>query len=501
MTFIVSIEYASIAIGLLIALITVLYFRDFPAEWGSISQALIFHQVRKYLLLLDTRKDHVKFWRPQILLLISNPRSCWPIIDFGNDIKKGGLFVLGNVKQGKLDSFDEDPCQKELPTWVNLVDNLRVKAFIELTLSSSIKEGIQNLIRISGLGGMKPNTVMMGFYDNQPPEDLLKTRHLPKKKRLLNYNSNGNLVNSISMVQFDELRSSNNSSRLDSDSYVDLIRDVLKMRKNLCICRRINTLNKDTLRSISNPIFIDVWPLNFLIPELCAQLDSTSLFMLQLSCILNMVSVWKRGVLRVFLCTDQVDEAENARRKQRLDDLLNQLRISAQTIVVSIESVRNLLNRPIIGEGDLQHYQQLYTVSDVLQASDIYLKAANALIKNYSEEASLCFMYLPPPPALRSTTLSSHNNQNSTSLKANESGLLASSSLLQEHTEYSTTTTNSYGNDGVLTAQTAFISTQQENNSAADDNKRYMRILELLSDSLPPTVFVNGVSCVTSTHL
>ena len=106
------------------------------------------------MLLLDTRKDHVKFWRPQILLLISNPRSCLPLIEFGNDVKKGGLYVLGNVKMGDLNSFEEDPCAKELPIWMNLVESLKVKAFIELSLSSSLKEGIHNLIRLSGLGNL-----------------------------------------------------------------------------------------------------------------------------------------------------------------------------------------------------------------------------------------------------------------------------------------------------------------------------------------------------------
>jgi len=387
MTFITSVEYASIAIGLLIALITVLYFRDFPAEWGSISQALIFHQVRKYLLLLDTRKDHVKFWRPQILLLISNPRSCLPLIEFGNDVKKGGLFVLGNVKVGDLNDFDEDPCARELPAWMNLVDNLKVKAFIELTLSNSLKDGIQNLIRISGLGGMKPNTVMIGFYDSTAPIDLLSTRAFPRKRRQQNYGANGLAGHSINgnlvsgSLQFQSLRSAEEpEGRIDLDDYVDIIRDILKIKKNLVISRNMHLVNKVELKSRVNPIYIDVWPLNFLMPELCAHLDSTSLFMLQLACILNMVSVWKRAQVRVFLCTCVADAAENDRRKSRLDDLLAQLRINALTVVVPMESVRNVINRPLIKEEDLNYYMLPSTNAEVLNVSDIYLKAVNQMV-------------------------------------------------------------------------------------------------------------------------
>lgn len=259
------------------------------------------------------------------------------------------------------------------------------------------------------------------------------------------------------------------------------------MKKNLCICRRFNTLNKESLRQKSDPIYIDVWPLNFLIPESCIQLDSSSLFMLQLACILNMVSVWKKATVRVYLCSDNYDNYENMRRKSKLDDLLNQLRIQAMTTLIPMNSVRDLLNRPIITETDLPHYQLSGTSHEILNVSDIYLKAANLLIKQYSKNASICFLYLPPPPFLKKTP----NPENSKLNSSNLNPFSSNSNLLQEHyiEENKIESTNT----------TAFINTTQDTN--VENNRKYLRILENLSDSLPPCVFVNGVSCVTSTHL
>ena len=66
-----------------------------------------------------------------------------------------------------MDEFLVDPTIAASPHWLSLVDHLKVKAFVELTLATSVREGVQNLYRfVSSLFTPqgRPRSYINGFF-------------------------------------------------------------------------------------------------------------------------------------------------------------------------------------------------------------------------------------------------------------------------------------------------------------------------------------------------
>lgn len=123
--------YAAVSLLVLASIFFYLYVSGSPKAWGDISQALIYHQVRKYLLRLDTRKAHTKYWRPSILLL-TNSIDC-DEAKLCNKLKKGGLYIVGSVITGTFDTQSHQRCTSRYNEWLGHIFETKLKAIPEVS--------------------------------------------------------------------------------------------------------------------------------------------------------------------------------------------------------------------------------------------------------------------------------------------------------------------------------------------------------------------------------
>uniref|UniRef100_W5MR14 Solute carrier family 12 member 9 n=1 Tax=Lepisosteus oculatus TaxID=7918 RepID=W5MR14_LEPOC len=417
MMFLINPIYASASIAFMLLLLLVIHYLSPNSSWGYISQALIFHQVRKYLLMLDVRKDHVKFWRPQILLMVANPRSSTHLISFINDIKKSGLYVLGHVELGDLETLPSDPLQSRYDSWLSLVDRLNIKAFVNLTLADSVRHGVQHLLFISGLvskGGMRPNTLVLGFYDDCPPKDQLLERQTLSGSSL-DILSSGMDPEEVTQFNFPALRGSSEGDGqakvLLAEEYVAVIADAVKMLKNVALARYFCRFDRAEVLGRRGGLFVDVWPLNLMRPDSSSYVDTCSLFLLQLACVLNMVRAWRKAQLRLFLCVESGHSTRGP--EEKLGQLLRKLRIKAAIHTVPWDSVVALHWHKQGGETRETGVQKAGREgleeegdfvnsfpSNATRLSDEYLRAANRLVLEQAfPPPAVRFLYLPRPPA------------------------------------------------------------------------------------------------------
>lgn len=453
MTFVINPLYSSLVIVAWMLLMVGIHLRSPPTRWGDITQALMFHQVRKYLLMLDQRKEHVKFWRPRILLMVDNPRTCLPLVEFVNDLKKSGLFVIGHVEVGSLDAHDSDPVADIYPLWLKWLDQFTLKAFLEITLSPTVRDGMHHIARIAGLGALKLNTVIFGFHDDATPVDFLEDdeRYKTLVTLFTDIDNDGNRDNdNDATLQGRELRTnvSNNTSaatttsttpalcsryaeafrirrgeRPSASEYVSMISDAMfKLQKSVCLARNFHLLDMNSIGDKnSRRVYIDVWPVNFFLPN--ESPDNCANLIMQLACILNMVPKWKSATnIRLMICSSHQDQERCFIKWQRQ---LSELRIDADVNIIVHELISETCMPALLTHDD-RKWKEIDTE---------YILATNRMLVDRSKEAAVSFIYLPQAP--RDQTY----------------------------------------------------------------NESYLRCLDLLTNSMPPTLFVHGNDQVVSTSI
>ncbi|XP_035666236.1 solute carrier family 12 member 1-like isoform X4 [Branchiostoma floridae] len=163
--FVINWYMALITLGVICAIYVYLNYQKPDVNWGSSAQAQMYTDALKATLKLGSVGDHIKTYRPQLLVLTGAPHHRPPLVDLGSHITKDvGLMICGQVIQGELTQANIRKCtsQKE-NKWMQ---KRKVKGFTSVVCSPNLRTGVQSMLQLTGMGKMRPNSILMGYKHN-----------------------------------------------------------------------------------------------------------------------------------------------------------------------------------------------------------------------------------------------------------------------------------------------------------------------------------------------
>ncbi|XP_027716727.1 solute carrier family 12 member 1 isoform X2 [Vombatus ursinus] len=144
-------------------------------NWGSSTQALSYVSALDNALELTTVEDHVKNFRPQCIVLTGGPMTRPALLDITHAFtKNSGLCICCEVYVGPRKECVKEMNSSMVKKQAWLLKN-KIKAFYAAVAADCFRDGVRSLLQASGLGRMKPNTMVIGFKKNwrkAPPAEI-----------------------------------------------------------------------------------------------------------------------------------------------------------------------------------------------------------------------------------------------------------------------------------------------------------------------------------------
>lgn len=174
--FMTSWYFALIAMGLAVLVYKYIEYRGAEKEWGDGIRGIALSAARYSLLRLEEGPPHTKNWRPQILMLAKLNDDFTPkyrkLFSLVSQLKAGkGLVVVVSLMQGDFTKLAGEAAAAK-QSLRKLMDDEKVKGFCDVMVASNVADGLSHVVQTIGLGGMKPNTVILGWpYGWRQSED------------------------------------------------------------------------------------------------------------------------------------------------------------------------------------------------------------------------------------------------------------------------------------------------------------------------------------------
>merc|ERR1712088_2457 len=159
--------FALLAMGIAGVIYKYIEYRGAEKEWGDGLRGLALSAARFSLLRLEEGPPHTKNWRPQIMILAKLDSKLnvkyKRMFSLASQLKAGkGLTIGVTVLEGTFDKMFGESQAARLSLRQGINDE-GVKGFPDVVVSTNVSDGICHLIQTAGLGGMKPNTIVLGW--------------------------------------------------------------------------------------------------------------------------------------------------------------------------------------------------------------------------------------------------------------------------------------------------------------------------------------------------
>ena len=161
--FLINWLWAIVSIVVIAGLHSFIRYREIESRWGNLQSGVNFERARRNLLRLEQEAYHPKNWRPVILALSGTAWNRPHLAVYGHWLTAGhGILTLAHVVSGDIEQHAERRAQFE-QTWRAVIEKEELRACPAVVFSQYLSDGVEALVQCHGIGGLRPNTVLMGW--------------------------------------------------------------------------------------------------------------------------------------------------------------------------------------------------------------------------------------------------------------------------------------------------------------------------------------------------